>query len=161
MNNMKIALVPGSFAPPTSGHLEVIKAAARAFDKVIVAAMVNSEKIYDFSPEEIVGMLKLIVSDIDNVSVDYYDGMLWQYVTDNGISAIVKGIRSKADLDYEMPMAEFNKEHSGVDTFYVYASKKNADISSSLVKSRAINRESITGLVPESIEEIILKKYRG
>ncbi len=158
---MKIALVPGSFAPPTSGHLEVIKAAAKAFDRVIVAAMVNPEKTYDFSPEEIVNMLKNIVVGIDNVTVDYYDGMLWQYVADNGISAIVKGIRSKADLDYEMPMAEFNKERCGVDTLYVYADKAVAHISSSLVKSKAVNGESIKGLVPENIEEKVLEKYRG
>jgi len=158
---MKIALVPGSFAPPTNGHLEVIKTAAGSLDKVVVAAMVNSEKTYDFSPEEIVYMLKNIVSGLDNVTVDYYDGMLWQYVVDNGISAIVKGIRSKADLDYELPMADFNKEHSGVDTLYVYTGGETADISSSLVKSKAVKGESITGLVPESIEKTVLEKYRG
>lgn len=161
MNDMKIALVPGSFAPPTNGHLEVISAAARSFDKVIVTAMVNAEKTYDFSSDEIIYMLKSMVADIDNVTVDYHDGMLWQYVLDNGISAIVRGIRSKTDLDYEMPMAEFNKKHSGADTLYVYASQENSHISSSLVKNKAVNGESIKGLVPESIEEIVLEKYRG
>ena len=128
---------------------------------MVVAAMVNPEKTYDFSPEEIVDMLKNIVVGMDNVTVDYYDGMLWQYVADNDISAIVKGIRSKADLDYEMPMAEFNKERCGVDTLYVYADKDVAHISSSLVKSKAVNGESIKGLVPENIEEKVLEKYRG
>lgn len=157
---MITALVPGSFDPPTVGHLAVINAAAKLFDRVLVTVMENPEKHCAFSADERVEMLEKITADKDNVKVSYHGGMLWQYAADNGVNVIVKGIRDKSDFDYELEMADYNKLHCGAETLFVPADEDKRGISSSTVRQRASAGDSIEGLVPSIIETDISNKLK-
>src|SRR3954453_23713926 len=103
---MRRAVCPGSFDPPTLGHLDVIRRAATLFDEVIVALGTNVSKSRLFSPEERLGMLEQGVAGLDNGRVEGFTGLITTYCRDAGASSIVKGIRSGTDFDYELQMAQ-------------------------------------------------------
>lgn len=156
---MKIAVIPGSFNPPTLGHLNIIERACRIFDMVYVVAMINENKKTDFTMDESYEMLKLIGAKFQNLAVEKYSGMLYEYVLSKKADAIVKGIRSENDLQYEKNMAKYNKYKSGVDTLLLMADEKYSDISSTKVREMVKNGQDISFLVPDEILDIILKKY--
>lgn len=155
---MKIAVVPGSFDPVTLGHLDIIRRASVLFDKVIVAAMINAEKQYHFTAEERISFLKDAVKDIPNASVAYSEDMLYRFVTDNGACAIVKGIRNGKDSEYEMWMAEYNREHAPTcDTLLLPADKSLAEVSSTAIKRMAKDGQDITALVTPMVAAALSK----
>lgn len=145
MSTHRIAVVPGSFDPVTLGHVDLIQKAARLFDTVWVVAMINAEKAYWFTPGQRVDMLREAVSHLDNVRVEYDDGMLWRYALDKGACAIVKGIRTGQDAAYELEMARFNSARNPLaETLLLPASPGMEDISSTRVRQLA--REDISRL---------------
>ncbi len=155
---MRIAVIPGSFDPVTLGHVDIIRRAAKLFDKVIVAAMINADKQYRFTSEQRIAFLKDAVSDIPNVTVDYSEEMLYAYVQRMGACAIVKGIRNGKDADYELWMAEFNREHApSCDTLLLPADKSLNEISSSAVKRLAGEQQDITALVTPMVAAALEK----
>ena len=144
INNKKerIALVPGSFDPFTVGYRAVVLKAAAAFDRVVVAVMINDQKKYMFSSEQRVNIAKLSLSDVPNVEVIYDSGMLVDLFDKVGASAIVKGIRNADDLEYENKMAKYNAEHNPrAVTLYVPADDDLACVSSTVVRSRDSDAE--------------------
>ncbi len=155
---MKLAVIPGSFDPVTLGHVDIIRRTAELFDKVIVAAMINADKQYRFTAEERISFLRDAVSHIPNVTVDYSEEMLYAYVTRLGACAIVKGIRNGKDADYELWMAEFNREHAPqCDTLLLPADKSLNEISSSAVKRMAEEGQDITALVTPKVAAALRK----
>ena len=153
---MKIAVIPGSFDPVTRGHVDLAERAAVLFDKVIVVAMINDEKQYYFTAEERVAFLKDAVQHIPNVSVDYSEGMLYEYVTRQNACAIVKGVRNGKDTDYELWMAEYNREHAPhCDTLLLPADKKLTRLSSTEVKRLAQEGENIDALVTPMVAQAL------
>ena len=155
---MRIAVMPGSYDPITLGHLDIIRRAAVLFDEVIVAAMINSEKQYYFTSEERVAFLKDAVKDLPNVSVDYSEGMLYEYVIQKGACAIVKGIRNGKDTDYEILMADFNRKHAPeCDTLLLPADNKLTQVSSTEVKRMAKEGLDITALVTPMVAAALMK----
>ena len=154
---MKLAVVPGSFDPVTLGHVDIIRRAAVLFDKVVVAAMINSEKQYHFTAEERIQFLDA-VEDLPNVTVDYSEEMLYAYVTRLGACAIVKGIRNGKDSEYEMWMAEYNREHAPTcDTLLLPADKSLAEVSSTAIKKMAQEGQDITALVTPMVAAALRK----
>jgi pantetheine-phosphate adenylyltransferase len=128
---------PGSFDPVTLGHLDVIGRAAALVDDVVVAVGSNMSKRAWFTPDERVAMLRDACADWPNVTVALFDGLLVDFCLAEGVGAIAKGLRSAADFDYELPMAQMNARLSGVDTVFLPTSPQWSFLSSSLVREVA------------------------
>ena len=145
------ALCPGTFDPVTNGHLDIVRRAARLFDRVVVAVVENPAKQPMFPVEERVTMLKEAVAEMDNVEVDSFTGLLVDYARDRGVDAIVKGLRAGTDFDYELQMAQMNRHLSGVETCFVPTSPEWSYLSSSLVREVARYGGDVSRLVPSHV----------
>jgi pantetheine-phosphate adenylyltransferase len=154
------ALCPGTFDPVTNGHIDVVERAAAMFDEVLVAVIDNPNKKSMFTAEERVAMLKEAVSDLSNVEVASFDGLLVDYARDRGIGIIVKGLRAVSDFDYELQMAQMNRHLSGVETCFVPTNPQWSYLSSSLVKEVAQLGGDVSALVPAHVL-LLLKEKLG
>jgi pantetheine-phosphate adenylyltransferase len=150
---MRRAVCPGSFDPPTNGHLDVFERAAGLFDEVVVGVLINKHKRSLFTVEERMAMLRDITANIDNVRVDSFHGLLVDYCKANGIDAIVKGLRAVSDFDYELQMAQMNHRLSGIDTLFIATNPLYSFLSSSLVKEVATYGGNVSHLLPPLVEE--------
>ena len=148
---MRTAVCPGSFDPVTHGHLDVFARAARLFDHVTVAVLVNPVKRGMFSVEERVEMLEEVTDSLTSVSVEAFEGLLVDFCKARGIGAIVKGLRAVTDFDYELQMAQMNARLTGVETVFVPTSPEWSFLASSLVKEVAANGGDVSGLVPDTV----------
>ena len=168
---MRIALVPGSFDPITLGHVNIIERAAKMFDKVVVAVMINdsakyheglSSKQYTFSMDERLTLVRLSVGHIENVEAIAREGLLIDLFDSIGATAIVKGIRNSADLEYEMIHAKWNKEHNErAETLFLPADESFNSVSSTMVRQmlESENFDELSGvLAPAAID--YLKKLK-
>jgi pantetheine-phosphate adenylyltransferase len=148
----RIAIFPGSFDPLTNGHVDLIRRAARLFDRVIVAVLINPDKQSLFTVEERVAMIAdtcIVLPESDRISADSFQGLLVHYAMNQQACAVIRGLRSGADLDYEKPMAAMNAHLApAVETVFMAASNHLAHISSRLVKEVASYGVSVEGLVP-------------
>ncbi|WP_405060532.1 pantetheine-phosphate adenylyltransferase [Kribbella sp. NBC_01505] len=157
---MAKAVFPGSFDPPTIGHLDVIARAAGAFEELIVAAGVNQSKNRLFSDAERVEMLTELVEPFANVRIATFDGLLVDFCTEQGASVIVKGLRTAADYDYELQMAHLNRRMTGVDTVFLPSAPEHGFISSSWVKEIAKLGGEVSSFVTASVHARLLAKHR-
>jgi pantetheine-phosphate adenylyltransferase len=148
---MRRAVCPGSFDPVTNGHLDIIRRAARLFDEVIVGVLVNPNKQGLFSVDERLTMLRDVVTGLDNVKVEAFEGLLVDFCRDHDIDAIVKGLRAVSDFDTELQMAQMNASLSGVETVFVPTSPEWSFLASSLVKEVARFGGDVSGLVPSEV----------
>jgi pantetheine-phosphate adenylyltransferase len=155
---MARAVCPGSFDPPTHGHLDVIRRAAGLFDEVVVAVLVNKSKRSLFTVEERMAMLVETTAEHPNVSVDSFHGLLVDYCREHDIPAIVKGLRAVTDFDYELQMAQMNQRLSDVDTLFMSASPEYSFVSSSLVKEVATYGGDVAHLLPDSVHRQLLDR---
>jgi pantetheine-phosphate adenylyltransferase len=142
------ALVPGSFDPPTNGHLDVIERCAGLFDRVLVGVVENPAKAPMFSAEERVTMLEQCAASWSNVEVGSFSGLLVDYCAQQGIDLIVKGLRAMTDFDYEFQMSQMNRHLSGIVTLFVATKAEYGYLSSSLVKQVAELGGEVDKLVP-------------
>ena len=152
------AIYAGSFSPPTLGHLDIIRRAARLFDEVVVAVLSQSEKRYLFSLEERGEMLRRITFRLENVRVVEDSGLLTALATREGADVILRGIRDASDLPLEMQMAVANRRIGGLDTVFLVCSPEYSLLSSSIMRDCARHRAPIDGMVPP---EIIADVYRA
>lgn len=162
-NKERIALVPGSFDPFTVGHRDVVLKASAAFDRVVVAVMINDQKKYMFSSEQRVEIARMSLADIPNVKVIYDGGMLVELFDRLGASAIVKGIRNVEDLAYENKMAKYNSEQNPrAVTVYVPAEDGHAAVSSTAVRAREDDDEAFLEYLcdgaREYVRELLLRR---
>ncbi|WP_300297411.1 pantetheine-phosphate adenylyltransferase [Anaerosolibacter sp.] len=156
---MRIAVYPGSFDPVTNGHLDIIKRSSRLFDKVIVAVLHNASKTPLFTVEEKMDLLSQVTSDIPNVEIDSFSGLLADYVMENKISSIVKGLRAVSDFEYELQMALMNRKlNPDVETIFMMTSGEYSYLSSSIVKEVFKFNGCIKGLVPDEVIDAMKKK---
>ncbi len=156
---MKIAIYPGSFDPITLGHLNIIKRAAAAFDKVIVCVLVNSEKHGLFTPEERVELIRKVVRKLDNVEVDSSAILLADYAREKGARVLVKGLRAISDFEKEFQMAVINgKLNPELDTVFFPSSEKYTFLSSTVVKEMIRYHSDLSDFVPREIIRIVEKK---
>jgi pantetheine-phosphate adenylyltransferase len=145
------AVCPGSFDPPTNGHLDVVSRTAALFDEVVVAVLVNKAKSGMFTVDERMAMLTEILAPYPNVRVDSFHGLLVDYCRAHEIRAIVKGLRVVTDFDYELQMAQMNQRLSGVDTLFMSTSPEYGFVSSSLVKEVATYGGDVAHLLPPTV----------
>ena len=158
---MKTAVYPGSFDPITYGHLDIIKRAASMFDKVIVAVMCNSAKTPLFTLDERVKMIKESVTGIDNVVVESFSGLLIDYCKKEDIHIVIRGLRAITDFEYELQIAQTNKElsHDEVDTVFLTTNIKYSYLSSSVVKEVASYKGDISPCVSDFVAKALYKKF--
>lgn len=155
---MTTAMCPGSFDPPTSGHVDLIDRARAMFDRVIVAVIDNPSKEPMFSADERVGLFRAIYGD--SIEVTTFSGLLVDHARDQGADVVVKGLRNAADHEYETQMAHMNRHLSGVETVFVPTSLEVSFISSSLVKEVARLGGSVSGLVPDVVENALKERLQ-
>jgi len=156
----QVVVYPGSFDPVTNGHLDIIKRAAKIFDKVIVAVFKNPQKKPLFTMEERVELLKEATKDLEKVCVDSFSGLTMDYVRSKKAIAIIRGLRAVSDFEGEFQMALLNKElNNEVETIFFMSDIKYAYLSSSAVKEVAQFGGNIDGLVPEVVKKALAEKY--
>ena len=158
---MTTAACPGSFDPVTNGHLDVIIRAARLFDEVRVAVLVNPSKQGMFSLDDRVEMLREATSDVGNVTVESFDGLLVDYCRARAVDVIVKGVRAPSDVESELAMAQMNHRLSGVETVLIPTSPQWSFVASSLVKQVATGGGDVSGLVPNGVAARIARRGRS
>jgi pantetheine-phosphate adenylyltransferase len=154
-----VALCPGSFDPPTNGHIDVIERTARLFDRVVVAVIANPSKEPLFSLGERTSMLAQSLTGVANCEVASFDGLLVDFARRHGVDAVVKGLRAVSDFEYELQMAQMNATLApGLETLFVTATPAWAFLSSSLVKEVARHGGGIDGLVPPVVGYALKRK---
>ena len=159
---MKKAVCPGSFDPITNGHIDIIRRAAELFDEVTVLVVTNPDKKCVFSPEERCELISKAVEGIEGIKVDSFSGLLADYVKKNKISAIVKGIRSSAEFEYEFQMALANKSLApNAETVFLTADPRNMYVSSSLIRQIAGFGGDISDFVPKMIHGKIVERLKS
>ena len=155
------AIYPGSFDPPTYGHLDIIERASRLCDELIIGVLKNSAKTPLFSVDERVNMLKVTTSDIKNVRVMSFQGLTVDFARQNKASIIVRGLRALTDFDYELQLSQINKTLcEDIETIFLSTNLKYSFLSSSTVKEVASYRADISGLVPPYIQDLVEKKMK-
>ena len=158
---MKRAIYPGSFDPVTYGHIDIIERSADIFDELIVAVLNNKAKSPLFSIDERVNILKEVVKDIPNVTVQSYEGLLVDFAMANDAGVIVRGLRAVTDFEYELQLAQTNSVlNSGVDTMFLTTSLRYAYLSSSTVKEVASYGGDISKFVPPFVEKLTFEKFK-
>ncbi len=153
---MNTVVYPGSFDPCTNGHLDVINRASKIFDKVIVAVLCNSSKNPLFTAQERTDYIKKVTSDIENVEVVNFSGLLVDFMRERDAHIVIKGLRAVSDFEYEFQMALINRKLSEeLETLFISASSEYMFLSSSVVKEIASYDGDLTGLVPDDLIPII------
>jgi pantetheine-phosphate adenylyltransferase len=153
------AIYPGSFDPPTNGHLDLIERGSKIFDELVVAILRNSEKTPLFSLGERRRMLEELTSDFKNVSVDTFDGLTVDYAARVKASAVLRGIRALSDYEYELQMALMNRKlRPDLETVFMMPAEQYSYLSSRLVREVARLGGDISGLVPEIVEQRLKEK---
>jgi pantetheine-phosphate adenylyltransferase len=158
---MSGAVCPGSFDPVTRGHIDVFERAAAHFDEVIVAVLVNPSKAGMFTPEERIAMIEEATAHLPNLRAESGQGLVVDFVKARGLNAIVKGLRTGTDFEYELQMAQMNKHIAGVDTFFVATTPEFSFVSSSLAKEVAMLGGDVKALLPEAVNRRLAAKLGG
>ena len=149
---MKSAIYPGSFDPVTNGHLNIIRRAAKSFDRLIVCVMVNHDKRPMFTAEERVELLRRVTADIPNVEIAHSDRLLAEFARERGCGVIVKGLRAMSDFEREFQMALINRKlNPGLDTMFLTAEHQFMYLSSSIVKEMGRYDADLREFLPEQI----------
>jgi pantetheine-phosphate adenylyltransferase len=160
---MATAVYPGSFDPPTLGHLDIIQRAAAQFDRVVVCVMYNSAKSGLFTPEERLELLQKSLAGlpgVDNVEIDRDSGLLVDYVRRKKATCVVKGLRSVGDFEYELQMADVNRKLSGVETVFLTARPELSFLSSTIVRELGRYQVELRGSVSDAVAEEIARRIR-
>ena len=147
---MKV-LIPGSFDPPTNGHIDVIKRCSKVFDEVLIGVVVNPSKKSLFTTKIRELMLNEIISETPNISTKTFEGLLVDFAKVNNVQAIVKGLRAMTDFDYEFQMAQMNSNLADFETLFIPASPEYGYVSSSMVKEINSYGGDISKLVPPNV----------
>ena len=155
-----VAIYPGSFDPVTNGHLDLIHRGSKLFDRLIVAIARNLEKEDPlFDMEERKAMLEAMTSELDNVTVDIFDGLLVYYCIEQNANALLRGIRAVSDYEFELQMALMNRKmEPRVETVFMMPAEKYSYLSSRIVREIARLGGPLNGLVPEMVEERVRQK---
>ncbi|MBN2584432.1 MAG: pantetheine-phosphate adenylyltransferase [Planctomycetes bacterium] len=158
MANLRKALYPGTFDPPTLGHLDIIRRGAAMFEELIVAVGTNPGKKPLLAVDKRVDLLRQAAAGIDNVRIERYDGMTVEYAARCGATVLLRGLRSVTDFDYESRLALTNRALSGIETAFILADAQYAFISASLVREAAQLGSNISSMVPACVAEAVKKK---
>jgi pantetheine-phosphate adenylyltransferase len=145
------AIFPGTFDPITNGHLDVINRGIKLFDELIIAVGRSPIKNPLFTPEERVEMIAELVADIPSVSVESFDGLTVEYAAKKKANAILRGLRSLTDVQYEFKLAMTNRAVAGIETVFVMTSEEYGFTSSTLIREVASLGGNVSNLIPKNI----------
>lgn len=159
MADRRIGVYPGTFDPPTLGHLDIIGRGLKLFDELVVAVTTNPEKTSLLTVNQRVALLTEATAGMDGVTVDSFNGLTVNYVAARGAMAILRGIRTLTDLDYESHLALTNRTIGGVETVFVMAGRQYGFISSSLVREVARLGGDVSQMVPPCVAEALKEKF--
>lgn len=155
----RAAVYAGSFDPITNGHLDIIDRASRVFDQLIVGVLINPDKKGLFSIEERVELINKVIKSYNNVKVESFEGLLVDFMDKHDASVIIKGLRAVSDFEYEFQMAMMNNKLDNTkETIFMATSPQYSYLSSSAVKQVAKFGGCIRDLVPNELNDIIIKK---
>jgi len=154
-------LYPGTFDPPTLGHLNLIQRASSLFDSLIIGIGQNSSKSSTlFTIEEREEMLQSITSNLENVQVNRFEGLVVDYAKKIACQMIIRSFRNISDIDYELVMADQNKQVSGIETIFIFPDSKYRSISSKLVKELGMGGKRLHPFIPKEIEEQVFRRFQ-
>ena len=154
-----MAIYPGSFDPPTNGHLDLIQRGSKIFEELVVAILRNSEKTPMFSVAERREMLLQLTADLSNVRIDTFDGLMVEYAKSIDAMCVLRGIRAISDYEYELQMALMNRKlEPTLETVFMMPADKYSYVSSRLVREVAQAGGPVKGLVPEVVEQKLREK---
>jgi pantetheine-phosphate adenylyltransferase len=154
-----IAIYPGTFDPPTNGHLDLIERGSKIFDELVVAILRNPEKAPLFGLSERKRMLEEMTEGFRNVSIDTFDGLTVDYAATVEASAVLRGIRAISDYEYELQMALMNRKlRPELETVFMMPAEQYSYLSSKLVREVAQLGGSVSCLVPPMVEQRLKEK---
>ena len=158
----RVAIYPGSFDPPTLGHLDVVERATKLFDEVIVAVGVNSSKSPLLTTDQRIDALRKSVAGLPDVWVDKFSGLLVDYARRQNACAIIRGLRATADFEYEFQMAMVNRRlQSEIESVFLMTNWEYSYLSSSIVREVAILGGDISEMVPKAVSELVAEALKG
>lgn len=161
-DNMAKAIFPGSFDPPTYGHLNIIERMKNIFDEIDLVIAYNKAKKSMFTPEERLAMLKELTSGYGNVSVHLWDKLIVDYAKQSGASVLLRGIRNSTDFAYEFDLSLMNHNlSSDVETLFIPTEPKYVIIKSSSIKELASFGGDISEMVPPLVEKAVRNKIQS
>ena len=153
------AVFPGSFDPPTNGHLDIIHRASKLFDNLDVLISVNPNKQYMFSEQERLDMLTTLLKDYKNVQIHVWEGLIVNYAKQVGANVLIRGIRSINDFSYEFELAHINQKlNPEIETMFVPCKEKFGIVKSSSIKELAMFDGDISRMVPPLVEKALKSK---
>ena len=159
---MQTVVYPGFFDPFTNGHLNIVERAAKIFDTVIVAIAKDSPKQGLFSVDERLSLTTEILSGIPNARVETFSGLLVDYAVSKSALAILRGIRTVSDFEYEFQMSLANKVmHPKVETLFIMTDSRYSYLSSTIIKEVARLSGDVSKMVPEPVAKKLREKYAG
>jgi len=158
----RVAIYPGSFDPPTLGHLDVIERASKLFDEVIVAVGMNPSKTPLLTVEQRMEGIRKSIGGGPDVWVDKFSGLLVEYAKRQNACAIIRGLRATADFEYEFQMAMVNRRlEEEIESVFLMTNSEYSYLSSSIVKEVAVLGGDISGMVSSAVAELIAESIRG
>jgi pantetheine-phosphate adenylyltransferase len=162
MDNLSVtAIYPGSFDPPTRGHLDLIRRSSGLFDRLVVAILRNDAKQPLFSMDERVEMMTECTSGVENVEIDRFEGLLVDYAAKRNARVLIRGIRAVSDYEYELQMTSMNRRlRPNIETVFLMANEQYSFISSRLVKEVFRLGADVSGLVPPNVESRLKLKMK-
>ena len=153
------AVFPGSFDPPTNGHLDIIQRASKLFDDVDVLISVNPNKKYMFTEQERLEMLQTLLKDYKNVQIHIWEGLIVNYAKEVGAKVLIRGIRSSNDFSYEFELAHMNQNlNPQIETMFLPSKEKWGVVKSSSIKELALFGGDISRMVPPLVETALKNK---
>ena len=153
------AVFPGSFDPPTNGHLDIIQRASKLFDELDVLISVNPNKKYMFTEQERLQMLQTLLKDYKNVQIHIWEGIVVNYAKQVGAKVLIRGIRSTNDFSYEFELAHMNQNlNPAIETMFLPSKEKWGVVKSSSIKELALFGGDISRMVPPLVEAELKKK---
>jgi len=156
------AAFPGSFDPPTSGHINIIRRAASVFEELVIVIAENRQKKYLFSAEERAEMMKELVKDLKNVSVTVCDCLIVDFLKKEGIKILVRGVRGVEDFSYEFDISMMNRTLGpDIETIFMTTDPEFLVIRSSSIKELASFNADLHGMVPPLVAKALKNKYHG
>jgi len=159
---MKTAVYPGSFDPITCGHLDILKRGNEMFDQIKVVLFTNTSKKPLFTIEERMDMIRQSVTDLANIEVDCYEGLVVDYMKKYNHRFLLRGLRSISDFESEFQMASMNKKmYPEVESVFLMTSHEHAYVSSSLIREIIRFNGSVQGMVPEYVHQKLVEKIKG